>query len=87
MRVNRLLLGDDHDIVVEGLRRILDQPEFEIVGVVSDGRSLLRAAEELQPDVIIVDITMPLLNGINLPSISYHTRRCCGRLALRGTLE
>jgi DNA-binding NarL/FixJ family response regulator len=64
MRVNRLLLGDDHDIVVEGLRRILDQPEFEIVGVVSDGRSLLRAAEELQPDVIIVDITMPLLNGI-----------------------
>jgi DNA-binding NarL/FixJ family response regulator len=64
MRRSRLLLGDDHDIVVEGLRRILDQPEFEIAGVVSDGRSLLRAAEELQPDVIIVDITMPLLNGI-----------------------
>ena len=64
MKKSRLLLGDDHDIVVEGLRRILDQPEFEVVGVASDGRSLLRAAEELQPDVIIVDITMPLLNGI-----------------------
>ncbi len=64
MKKSRLLLGDDHDIVVEGLRRILDQPEFEVVGVASDGRSLLRAAEELQPDVIIVDVTMPLLNGI-----------------------
>ncbi len=61
----RLLLADDHDIVIEGLRRILDQPDFEIVGVVNDGRSLLRAAEEIQPDIIITDVTIPLLNGID----------------------
>ena len=61
----RLLLADDHDIVIEGLRRILERPEFEIVGVVNDGLSLLRAAEAFQPDVIIADITMPFLNGID----------------------
>jgi DNA-binding NarL/FixJ family response regulator len=61
----RLLLADDHEIVIEGLRRILDRPEFEIVGVVNDGLSLLRAAEAFRPEVIIADITMPFLNGID----------------------
>jgi DNA-binding NarL/FixJ family response regulator len=61
----RLLLADDHDIVVEGLRRVLDQPDLEIAGIVNNGRSLLRAAREIQPDVIVTDITMPLLNGID----------------------
>ena len=65
MKRLRLLLADDHDIVVEGLRRVLDQPDLEIAGVVNDGRSLLRAAKEIQPDFIIADITMPLLNGID----------------------
>jgi DNA-binding NarL/FixJ family response regulator len=64
MKRCRLLLADDHDIVIEGLRRVLDRPELEIVGVVKDGRSLLRAAKELRPDIIIADVTMPLLNGI-----------------------
>jgi DNA-binding NarL/FixJ family response regulator len=41
MRRRRLLLADDHDIVLEGLRRVLDQPDLEIAGVVKDGRSLL----------------------------------------------
>ena len=61
----RVLLADDHDIVIEGLRRVLDHPDLEIVGVVNDGRALLRAAKEMQPDIIIADITMPLLNGID----------------------
>jgi DNA-binding NarL/FixJ family response regulator len=61
----RLLLADDHDIVIEGLRRVLDHPDLEIVGVVNDGRALLRAAKEKQPDIIIADVTMPLLNGID----------------------
>lgn len=61
----RLLLADDHDIVIEGLRRILDHPDFEIAGVVNNGRALLRAAKELQPDIIVTDVTMPLLNGID----------------------
>jgi len=64
MKRCRLLLADDHDIVIEGLRRILDHPDFEIVGVVNNGRSLLRAAQEIQPDLIVTDVTMPLLNGI-----------------------
>ncbi|MGP0073869.1 MAG: response regulator [Bryobacteraceae bacterium] len=64
MKLCRLLLADDHDIVIEGLRRVLDHPDIEIVGVVKDGRALVRAAREKQPDIIIADITMPLLNGI-----------------------
>lgn len=64
MRRCRLLLADDHDIVIEGLRRVLDHPDLDIVSVVKDGRALLRAAKELRPDIIIADITMPLLNGI-----------------------
>jgi len=65
MKRIRLLLADDHDIVLEGLRRVLDQPDFEIVGAVKDGRALLRAVDELQPDIVISDITMPQLNGID----------------------
>jgi len=61
----RVLLADDHDIVIEGLRRVLDHPDIEIVGVAHDGRALLRAAKEMQPDIIVADITMPLLNGID----------------------
>jgi DNA-binding NarL/FixJ family response regulator len=58
-----VLLADDHSLVAEGLKRILE-PEFELVGVVKDGRSLLAAARELKPDVIVSDITMPELNGV-----------------------
>lgn len=60
----RLLIADDHLLVVEGLRKLLD-PEFEIVGVVDNGRSLLRLASVLKPDVILLDISMPGLNGID----------------------
>jgi len=59
----RVLLADDHRIVAEGLKRLLE-PEFELVGVVEDGRALLAAAKELNPDVIISDISMPELNGV-----------------------
>jgi DNA-binding NarL/FixJ family response regulator len=59
----RILLAEDHAIVIEGLCRVL-QPEFEIAGEVADGRALVAAVEKLQPDVIIADISMPLLNGI-----------------------
>ena len=59
----RVLLADDHMLVIDGLRRILE-PECEVVGVVEDGRSLLEAAERLKPDIILLDISMPLLNGV-----------------------
>ncbi len=58
----KILLADDHTIVIEGLRRVLEA-EFELVGAVADGRALLSAAEKLRPDVIVTDISMPLLNG------------------------
>ncbi len=60
----RVLLADDHRIVTEGLKGLLE-PEFELVGTVEDGRALLAAAEKLRPDVIVADISMPLLNGID----------------------
>ena len=59
----RLLLADDHAIVVDGLRRLLE-PDFDLVGTVGDGWALLESAERLKPDVIVVDVSMPLLNGI-----------------------
>ena len=58
-----VLLADDHAIVVEGLRRILE-PDFEVVGAVADGLALVKAAEELRPDIVVADISMPFLNGI-----------------------
>ena len=63
MKRARVLLADDHRIVAEGLKRLLE-PEFDLVGVVEDGRALLSAARELRPDVIVSDITMPELNGV-----------------------
>jgi DNA-binding NarL/FixJ family response regulator len=59
----RVLVADDHGVVVAGVRAVLE-PEFEIVGVVEDGRALVVAAAELHPDIIVTDISMPLLNGI-----------------------
>ncbi len=64
MKRPRVLLADDHTLVMDGLRRILE-PECEVVGAVEDGRSLLAAAEELKPDIILLDISMPLLNGVD----------------------
>lgn len=57
------MLADDHTILVEAFRKLLE-PHFEIVGAVSDGRALLETAPELKPDVIVVDIGMPLMNGL-----------------------
>ena len=63
MRKTRVLLADDHQIVLEGLKNLLEQ-EFELVGMVVDGKALVNEALKLHPDVIVVDISMPLLNGI-----------------------
>jgi DNA-binding NarL/FixJ family response regulator len=60
----RLLLADDHTLVVEALTKLLED-EFEIVNVVTDGISLLRQAPLLKPDVVVLDLAMPLLNGMD----------------------
>ena len=59
----RVLLADDHGDVLDTVARLL-VPEFDMVGAVTDGYGLLSAAERLKPDVVIVDISMPILNGI-----------------------
>ncbi|WP_324829805.1 response regulator transcription factor [Alloacidobacterium sp.] len=60
----RILIADDHSVVAEGLRSLLDK-SYDVVGVVHDGRALLVEASNLKPDVIILDIGMPLLNGMD----------------------
>ena len=59
----RVLLADDHRMVAEGLKSLLVE-EFELVGIVEDGRALVKSARDLHPDVIVADISMPNLNGI-----------------------
>jgi len=60
----RVLLADDHRLVVEACAKLLE-PECEVVATVKDGRSLLRSAQHLRPDVVVLDIGMPLLNGLD----------------------
>ena len=60
----RLLIADDHKLLAEACKSILE-PEFEVVGIVTDGRSMVSAAATLKPDVIILDISMPQLNGLD----------------------
>ena len=60
----RLLIADDHTLLAEACKNLLE-PEFEVVGIVSDGRALLEMAMKVKPDVIILDITMPRLNGLD----------------------
>ena len=61
----RILLADDHTLVRNGLRKILqERDDWEVVGEAGDGRETVRQAAELKPDIAILDITMPLLNGI-----------------------
>jgi len=58
-----ILLADDHNIILEAFRNLLEH-EYEIVGTVADGIALLKVAVELKPDVVVIDIGMPLLNGL-----------------------
>jgi len=59
----RVLLADDHTLVAEAFRKLVE-PHYEVVGIVADGRALIAAARSLKPDVIVVDLAMPLLNGL-----------------------
>lgn len=64
MKHPRILIADDHTLIAELCKKLLES-EFDVVGTVSNGRDLVRAATELKPDVVIVDITMPVLNGLD----------------------
>ncbi len=66
MSKTRILLADDHGVVRKGLRFLLErQADMEVVGEAKDGREAVRLAEELSPTIVIMDIAMPLLNGID----------------------
>jgi len=60
----RLLIADDHTLLAEACKNLLE-PEFEVVGIVDNGRELLRMALELKPEVVVLDIAMPQLNGLD----------------------
>jgi DNA-binding NarL/FixJ family response regulator len=60
----RLLIADDHTLLAEACKSLLE-PEFEVVGIADSGRALLRLATELKPDVVVLDIAMPHLNGLD----------------------
>ncbi|HEY0473513.1 MAG TPA: response regulator transcription factor [Kribbella sp.] len=63
---NRLLLVDDHDLVRESIRLALSvQPDIEVVGEASDGLQAVEAASRLRPDVVLMDLAMPLLDGVD----------------------
>jgi DNA-binding NarL/FixJ family response regulator len=64
MKRIRVLLADDHQMLMDALKSVLE-PRCEVVGAVTDGHSLLEAAEKLRPDVIVLDIAMPQLNGLD----------------------
>jgi DNA-binding NarL/FixJ family response regulator len=64
MKHPRILMADDHSIVLAGLRKLVET-EGEVVGTVEDGRALIEEAQKLQPDIILLDISMPLLNGLD----------------------
>ena len=63
MRKPRVLMADDHSILVAGVRKLIEE-HCEVVGTVENGRALLEAAGRLKPDLILLDISMPLLNGL-----------------------
>ena len=69
----RVLLADDHRMLAEGLKALL-QDEFELVGIVEDGRAMVEAAERLRPDVIVADVTMPNLNGFEALTLLRKTQ-------------
>jgi DNA-binding NarL/FixJ family response regulator len=60
----RLLIADDHTLLAEACKNLLE-PEFQVIGIVNNGRDLLRIAESLRPDLVILDIAMPQLNGLD----------------------
>jgi len=65
MMPTRVLLADDHALIRQGLKALLESQGFQVVGEASDGQATLRSAEKTHPDVAILDISMPVLNGMD----------------------
>jgi DNA-binding NarL/FixJ family response regulator len=74
----RILLADDHQMFVAGLRKLLEA-DFDVVGAVADGREMVRVAQAISPDVIVADISMPSLNGIDA-AVQLRAAKCKSKL-------
>jgi DNA-binding NarL/FixJ family response regulator len=61
----KILLADDHELVREGFRVLLERDGFQVVGEAADGYRAVQLATELKPDVALIDVSMPLLNGLD----------------------
>jgi DNA-binding NarL/FixJ family response regulator len=74
----RILIADDHGVVAEGLKHVVEaQGDMEVVAIVGDGREAVRIAKEAQPDVVLMDLSMPELNGADATrAILEHDARC-----------
>ena len=64
MQRPRIILADDHTLLLDALKNLIE-PEFEVVGTFNDGQALVEAAQELNPNVVVLDISMPTMNGLN----------------------
>jgi DNA-binding NarL/FixJ family response regulator len=78
----RVLLADDHDVVRQGFRALLEREGVEVVGEAADGREALRLAEALQPDVAVLDLSMPGLNGLDAARTMLQSRPKLGVVLL-----
>ena len=76
----KVLIADDHSMVIDGLRSLLE-PEFEVVGAVNDGRAVLPEVRKLHPDVVVIDISMPLLNGLDCTR-QLHDTGCTAKILI-----
>jgi two-component system, NarL family, nitrate/nitrite response regulator NarL len=63
--MHRILIVDDHDVVREGVRRILETQDWEVVGEAANGQEAIRLHRQLKPDAVVMDITMPVMNGLD----------------------
>ena len=66
----RTVIADDHSIVLEGLKRVLENSGCELIATAEDGAGLVAKTEELNPDLVLLDITMPVMNGRGSPEDS-----------------
>lgn len=78
MHKPRVLLADDHALIIEGFKRILED-RYDLVGTAADGRALIESARVSQPDIVILDVSMPLLNGIDAAA---HLKKVCPKAKL-----
>ena len=73
-----VLLADDHPVFRQGLRALLEREKFDVVGEASDGLEAIVAAERLQPQIVVIDLAMPALNGIDAVREARQLLAYCG---------